>query len=177
MWVCCLLSPFSTPLCLLLAVSLRSLGRAHLSSCLSMASFFFAAAQGTAGKWRRSASSMYRKMLAWGAPIKTAAGYGAAATAGGATAPTVAGSVMGFFGFSSVVIVKGSTASHMMAAAGGMLKAGSWCSFWQSASTGGMYASYVFRPCTLGMSVVVFAYSKRREMYQRMTSIYKKFKG
>ena len=120
---------------------------------------------------------MYRGMLACGAPVKKIAGYGAAATVGGAAGPPVAGSGMGLFGFTSAGIVKGSFASHMMASAGGMLKAGSWCSFWQSASTGGMSAAYVLGPCTFGMAGVgVFAYSRRRAMYQSMTSIYKKIK-
>ncbi|DBB18208.1 TPA: hypothetical protein ACH3X3_003178 [Trebouxia sp. C0006] len=135
----------------------------------------------TAGKCRRSASSMYRGMLAWSAHVKKIAGYGAAASVGGATRTAAAGSGMGVFGFTSAGILKGSTAAKMMASAGGMLKAGSWCSFWQSASTASyssLSAASVFGPCTLGMAAVgVFAYSKRREMYQGMTSVYTKILG
>lgn len=117
-------------------------------------------------------------MLAWGAPVKQIAGYGAAATVAGATGPAVAGSGMGFFGFLPAGILKGSTAANMMAAAGGMLQAGSWCSFWQSASTGGWAAAYVLGPCTVGMGVVgVFAYSRRKGMYQSVTSFYTKCLG
>ena len=47
-----------------------SLGQQHLSSCLSLALLFFASDKGTAGKCRRSASSMYRGMLAWSAHVK-----------------------------------------------------------------------------------------------------------
>ena len=158
-----------------------SLGQQHLSSCLSLALLFFASDKGTAGKCRRSASSMYRGMLAWSAHVKKIAGYGAAATVGGATRTAAAGSGMGVFGFTSAGILKGSTAAKMMASAGGMLKAGSWCSFWQSASTASyssLSAASVFGPCTLGMAAVgVFAYSKRREMYQGMTSVYTKNLG
>jgi len=149
-----------------------------LSSCLSLALLFFAAAKGTAGKWRRSASSVYSAL---GALVKKNAGYGAAATVGGATGPAVAGSGMGFFGFTSAGLVKDSFAAKMMASAGGMLKAGSWCSFWQSASASSFFsvsAAYVWGPCTLGMTVVgVCVYSRRRELYQGMTSVYKRFLG
>ena len=165
------------PFCLSLATSLVSLGSKHLSFCTSVLSPFFADAVGTAGKRRYSASSMHRGISGWGAHVKTAAGYGAAATAGGALGPTAAGSGLGFFGFSSSGIVAGSTGAQMMATAGGMLKTGSLCSILQSAAAGGVYASYVLVPTTFGMAVVGgFAYSKRREMYQGMTSIYKKIR-
>ena len=49
---------------------------------------------------------MYRGMLAWGALVKTNAGYGAAVTVGGATGTLVASSGMGFLGFTVVGIVK-----------------------------------------------------------------------
>jgi len=141
-----------------------------------VAPLFFAGARGKASKWRHSSSSMYRKMSAWGAHIKTAAGYGAAATTGGALGPTVAGNGLGIFVFSSPGIVKGSIAAKWMAT--GVVKAGSWYSFWQSAGAGGACASYVLVPSTFVMAVVGGSvYSKRREIYKGMTSIYKKIRG
>lgn len=139
--------------------------------------FFFAGATGKAKKWRHSASTMYRGVWAWGTHIKTAAGYGAAATAGGALGPNVAGSGLGIFGFGSSGVLAKSLAAHWMSAAG-VIKAGSWYSFWQSAGAGGACAPFVLVPSTFAMSFAgVYAYSKRKEMYQGARSVFKKIQG
>lgn len=100
----CVLSPFH----LLLAAALVSLCSKRLSFCTSSASLFFTGAKSTA-KWRDSAS---KGISAFAAHIQKAANYGAAACAGVALAPAVAGSGLGIFGFRSG-IVKGSICSML----------------------------------------------------------------